>query len=53
MQGEEDVSPKMVCTNAGLVQGAPDTAEKISLPFTKASATFIPLAMEPQVSYIL
>ena len=52
MQGEEDVSPIMACTWAGLLQGASED-ENTSLPFAKASATLTPLAMEPQTSYIL
>lgn len=53
MQGEEEVSPIIACTWAGLLHGASDGVETTSLPLAKASATLTPLAMEPQESYIL
>ena len=50
MQGEEDVSPIMACTWAGLVHGSSEGADTSSLPLAKASATLTPLAMEPHTS---
>ena len=51
--GEEDVSPIMTCTCAGLVHGVSDVEDTLSMPLVKASATFKLLAMELHVSYIL
>ena len=48
--GEEDVSPMMACTCAGLVQGSSEGADTISFPLVKVRATRTLLAMEPQVS---
>ena len=53
MQGEEEVSPIMACTWAGLIHGASEGADTSSLPLAKASATLTPLAIEPQASKIL
>ena len=50
MQGEEEVSPIMACTWAGLTHGASEGADTSSLPLAKASATLTPLAIEPQAS---
>ena len=50
MQGEEELSPIMACTWAGLAHGVSDSAVMAGSPLAKASATLTPLAMEAQVS---
>ena len=50
MQGEEERSPIMACTWAGLVHGTSEGCDTTSLPFAKANATLTLLAIEPQES---
>ena len=50
MELEEEDSPMMACTCAGLVHGVSEGADTTSLPLAKARATLTLLAMEPQVS---
>ena len=49
MHGEEEVSPIMACTCAGLVHGA-DSADNTSLPLAKASAILTLLVIDLQES---
>ena len=51
MDADENVSPIMVCTSAGFVQGSSKT--DFSFPLRSAMAILTAIPVERQVSYIL